>query len=185
MKFLTPLYNSGVGFFWRLKATHEKALAINLNPSLEASMMGVHTLEAACVIRTALCVLHVLRSRSWAKVLPPIIGRVIIGMVKFVGRPFARHVEPNKVVLVVEPAVDLQRSVWTPAVAHWRPGPRANPASLAKPNAPRKDAGFRIVVQHFAQSRGRDNGTVSHLSAPDRWMVRGREALTRFAAPSF
>jgi hypothetical protein len=184
MKFLTPLYNSGVGFFWRAEASNKDAFAVKLKSSIVAPAMLVNALEAAAVIGAATSVLGVLLSRSGSKIAPAVVGGVIVDVVDLMGRPFASHPKPSQLVLCTIFTVDSDHPAWTP-VAEKSPGSRADNASRTCRDEPRKDAGFRIVVQHFAQSRGRDNGTVSHLSAPDRWMVRGREALARFAAPSF
>lgn len=108
MKFLTPLYNSGVGFFWGLEATHENALSVDLNSGVVTPVfMNMDAFEPGAVVRSPPCVLGVLLSCCGTQITPTVVGSVIVAMVYFMRRPLVGHVKPREVVLGVISTINV------------------------------------------------------------------------------
>lgn len=139
---------SGAGFFWGVKVTKRNQLAVNLNGCSPFSEVGIDPHKPR-LAPSLVSVLDIASSTDNAKVYKPVVTPNPVDVVNFTIGPDAVSIKPCKSVHAVTRVADFHSEVAVPVIV---PCNVTNVNRVDRAYTPRKNPGFRVVVEKFAQT---------------------------------
>jgi hypothetical protein len=143
----------GMGFFGGVKTPEAARFAIDpkLSDVLAPFFAKLNAHEACGIVSVrSMRVLRIELNRNVAQVVPSVIGSVAVDVVHVMARMLSGHVKPCQAGGSVGPAINVNVDVSRSAVK--RPSNIADSGASAVVGAARKNAGFLVVVEQFAQA---------------------------------
>ena len=148
-RMLNPLGSkvSDAGFFWGGKVTKGNQLAVNLNGCSPLPAVGVHAHESGLAPRL-MAVLNISSPVDNTKICKPVVTPNPVDVVNFPLGPLSVGMKPSKPVHTVAGVADFHSEVSASVIASSNV---TDVNRISRAHTPRKNPGFRVVVEKFAQ----------------------------------